>query len=100
MPAASLCLLTSAADASPGDWSRGERTILSGEFGAHSRCRASYDIGWRGVAMRQRLRCVKASYNFDLQAITAHLGGGMGDWSGTTHKARKEVRARRDHGDA
>jgi len=38
--------------------------------------------------MRQRLRCVMASYNFDLQTIMAHLGGGMGDWSDTTHKAR------------
>jgi hypothetical protein len=38
--------------------------------------------------MRQRLRCVMASYNFDLQGIMAsHLGGVMGDWSETTHKA-------------
>jgi hypothetical protein len=95
MPAAPLSLVTSAADASPGPfvqrvepWSRGERAILTGEFGARNRCRASYDIGCGGVAMRQRLRCVMASYNFDLQTIMAHLGGGMGDWSDTIHKAR------------
>jgi hypothetical protein len=38
--------------------------------------------------MRQRLRCVKASCNFDLRGIMAHLGGGMGYWSETTYKAR------------
>jgi hypothetical protein len=73
---------------------------LSGEFGALNRFRASNDNSCGGVAMRQRLRCVMASYNFDLQAIMAHLGGGMGDWSGTTHKARNDVRARRDYGNA
>jgi hypothetical protein len=38
--------------------------------------------------MRQRLRCAKASYDFDLQGMMAHLGGGMGYRSETTYKAR------------
>jgi hypothetical protein len=50
--------------------------------------------------MRQRLRCLMVSYNFDLQAVMAHLGGGMGDWSGITHNVRKDRRARRGYGDA
>jgi hypothetical protein len=53
--------------------------------------------------MRQRLRGVKARYNFHLQGIMTHLGGSMGYWSETTITllpSGTDVRARREYGHA
>jgi hypothetical protein len=68
-------------------WSGVERPILSDEQGARNRCRASYEIAGGVVAMRQRLRCTDASFNFNLQSIgVSHLGVGHGHWSETANE--------------
>jgi hypothetical protein len=80
MPGTSLGLVTPPPMPNPDQSCTGESLVgwrMSDEQSARNRCRASYEIGGGGVAMRQRLRCADASYNFDLQGTGASKALGL-----------------------
>lgn len=90
--AAALIVMASTASAQSGPfaqlggaWSGTGTVALSDGSKERIRCRAQYDVGSNGNALKQSLRCASDSYRFDLSSdVTAHGSQVTGRWSETS----------------
>ena len=91
--ALSVVVSPALADVSPfrsmaGAWSGGGTLSMAGGEQERLRCRASYNVGGNGDALRLNLRCASASYNFDLASDVEYRGGRIsGQWSEASRNA-------------
>lgn len=78
-----------------GSWSGTGSLIMANGAEERLRCRASYNVGGGGSAMRLGLRCASPGYNFDLGGEVESDGRAIsGSWSETTRNANGTVAGR------
>jgi hypothetical protein len=78
-----------------GSWAGGGTLSTSDGTQERLRCRAAYDVGAAGEALRLNLRCASASYNFDLTSQAQYRGGAIsGSWSETSRNASGRLSGR------
>ena len=81
--------------ATAGSWAGGGIISLADGNQERLRCRASYDVGDRGSALRLNLRCASDSYNFDLSSDVQYRGGAVsGEWSEASRNASGTIEGR------
>jgi hypothetical protein len=83
-----------------GSWSGTGAVTLAGGGREPIRCRAVYNVGGDGRAMRQDLRCASDSYRFTLKGdITVQDGGNItGRWTEATRNAGGHITGRISNG--
>ena len=79
-----------------GVWSGSGAVTMANGGRERIRCRATYDVGGDGRAMRQSLRCASDSYQFSLSGNLGVREGGelFGNWTESTRNAGGSVTGR------
>lgn len=83
-----------------GSWVGGGMVSMADGQQERLRCRAAYDVGGRGDALRLNIRCASASYNINLVGDVQARGNLIsGTWSETSRNASGTLsgRAYGDH---
>jgi hypothetical protein len=75
-----------------GRWTGNGTVMLASGSKERLRCRAEYQVGAEGNALRQHLYCESQSYKFDLKSEIRHQGGSItGRWSEDTRNVGGNV---------
>jgi hypothetical protein len=75
-----------------GSWSGAGRIAISNGVNERIRCRAQYQVGSNGAAVRLELRCASDSYKFELQGNVNYQNGEVvGNWNETTRNVAGRV---------
>jgi len=87
--------LTSPFRAMAGTWVGGGALSMANGEQERLRCRAAYDVGGGGEALRLNLRCASPSYNFDLSSEVENRGGAIsGSWTEASRNASGSISGR------
>ena len=75
-----------------GSWSGAGSLTMANGTQERLRCRARYNVGGSGNALRLNLRCASESYNFDLSGDVESNGRTLsGSWNESAHNASGTV---------
>ncbi len=78
-----------------GSWVGGGTLSMADGQLERLRCRAAYDVGGRGEALRLNIRCASPSYNFDLASEVQNRGGAIsGSWGEASRNASGSISGR------